>query len=224
MSIGSLRSSQKSQKLLKGRLLSGLAVFFLVFCAILAPDLARAENFEVTPILGYTFGGDFEDSLSSQSLHLGEGESYGLILGMKDRTKAGGMYELLYQRQSTRIRSQGTRFSGDDILDVAIDYFHLGGTYGVKGEAINPYAAAGVGLTHMVPERGDAETRFSFSIGGGVKVPLSERVGLRFEGRGFATVFDGRGTIFCADNACEIRVAGDLMWQFTAFSGIVFSF
>jgi len=202
-----------------------LVCFFLLFLATLFTSLdAQAGNFEVTPIIGYAFGGGLEDSTSGDTLDLADGENYGVVLGLRDKSKAGAFYEFLYSRQSTYLKGDGMSFSGDPHFDIEIDYFHLGGSYGSEGETFNPYVSAGVGVTHMSPEWGDSETRFSFSLGGGIKIPLAEHIGLRVEGRGFGTVFDGNSSIFCVNNRCAVRVKGDVIWQFTGFTGVVFSF
>ena len=119
-----------------------LVCFILFFLATIFTSLdAQAGDFEVTPIIGYTFGGDFEDSSSGETLDLAEGENYGVILGLRDKSKAGAFYEFLYSRQSTYIEGNGTAFSGARQFDVDIDYFHLGGRYGPEGERFTPYVA-----------------------------------------------------------------------------------
>jgi len=205
-------------------LLKGLVLFLVLQVPLYAPAKAHADDLEITPIGGYTFGGGFEDSANGNSLDLADTESYGIILSLRDRSKPSGFYELLYSHQSTYLKGDGMVFSGSPRLDLEIDTIQLGGTYGTEGERVNPFVAAGIGVTHMSPEQGDAETWFSFSLGAGVKVPITQHIGLRFEGRGFATVLDGGGSIFCSNGRCVIQAEGDLMWQFSAFSGVVFSF
>lgn len=202
----------------------GTAAFLLAFSLLFFSSAAQAGNIEVTPILGYTFGGGLENTRTGDSLDLAEGESFGIVLGLHDKSRAGSVYELFYSHQETYIKGDGTTFSSDPRLALAIDYFHLGGTYGKEGEQFNPFVSGGLGVTHMSPERGDSETRFSLSLGGGLKVPLTERIGLRFEGRGFGTLFNGSGSFFCVNSNCAIQVKGNMLWQFTAFTGVVFNF
>ena len=199
-------------------------LLLILLASLYAPAQVWAGDLEITPIIGYVFGGGFEDSANGNRLDLADTENYGIILSLRDKSKPGGFYELLYSHQSTYLKGDGTVLSGDSRLHIDIDTIQIGGTYGTEGENVNPFVAAGVGVTHMSPEQGDAETRFSFSLGAGVKVPLSENIGLRIEGRGFATVFDGSGSLFCSNGSCEIQAQGDTMWQFSAFSGVAFSF
>ena len=225
MSWKKLRTNRTGQYLITGQLLlGGAAVFLVILMPFFTPTVSHADDIEVTPILGYTFGGGLENSISGNDLDMAEGESFGVILGLRDKSRTGAMYEFLYSRQSTSLKGDGTAFSDDPRFDIDINYFHLGGIYGKEGEALNPYVSGGLGVTHMSPERGDSETRFSFSLGGGLMIPLSARVGLRLEGRGFGTFFNDRSSIFCVNNSCVVRIRGDLMWQFTAFTGVVFNF
>jgi len=200
-------------------------VLFLISILTFFSGASQAANFEVTPIIGYTFGGSLKDSDTEESLKFGDSESYGLILGLRDETKAGGgFYELLFLHQKNHVKIDDSIFPGGDHLDVDINYLHFGGRYGSEGEVVNPFVVAGVGATFFDPDEGGSITKFSFSIGGGANIPLSKHISLRLEGRGFGTIFDSNSAVFCEDHECRVRVKGDLLWQFTAFSGIVFNF
>ena len=202
-----------------------LTVLFFISTFTFSSSVAQAADFEITPIFGYTFGGSLKDSDSDASLDFNDDKSYGFILGLRDESKAGdAFYEIIYNRQSTYLKVDNSLFSGDKKFDIDVNYLQFGGRFGTDGAAVNPYVAAGIGVTYFDPKEGDSETKFSFSIGGGVNVPLSTHVGLRFEGRAFGTVFDSSSSTFCANNECLIKVKGDVFWQFTGFSGVVFSF
>jgi len=202
-----------------------LTVLFFMLSLVLSSVSSQAAEFEITPTFGYTFGGKLKDSDTEESLKFDDSESYGFILGLRDESKVGGaFYELLYSHQSTSLKMDDALFSGEKRFDVDVNYLHIGGRYGPEGAAVNPYVVAGVGVAYFDPKEGDAETKFSFSIGGGVNVPLTEHIGFRFEGRGFGSVFENNSSIFCANNQCLIKTKGDVLWQFTGFSGVVFSF
>ena len=192
------------------------------------PGTAAAGDYEVTPLLGYAFGGGFENAESGDSLDLGDGGNFGLILGMADKTRSGAFYELFYSHQETHLHGDGVVFSGEPRMDIKIDYLHLGGSYyptAMEQQRLMPFVSGGLGLTYLSPEQGDSETRFSLSLGGGLRLQLSEHLGLRLEGRGFGTLFNGSGSAFCeSGNACRVQVKGDLFWQFNALVGLVFSF
>ena len=199
--------------------------FLLLFSLLLTlPQSALAGEYEVTPIYGYSVGGQFASADKQDTYDLSEEANYGLILGIRDHSQTEAFYELLYSHQKTSLEGDGTVFDGDSRFDVDISYLHLGGRYGTTGEPVNPYLAGGIGATHFDPERGEAETRFSFSLGAGLMLPLGEHAALRLEGRGFGTLFNSRGEIFCVDGNCSVRIDSDLFWQFSGFAGLAISF
>jgi len=197
---------------------------FLFAAILFSGTKVLAGNLEITPFWGYGFGGGFENSISGKSIDLADNENFGVIAGWYDKNKPGSFYEFTYMRQPTQLKGDGGAFSGADHFDVDIDYYHLGGSYRFLDNFLNPFVSGGLGLTHMSPNRGNGETRFSLSIGGGVKIPVTDHLALRFEGRGFGTFFNGSGQVFCNDADCDVKIQGDLFWQFSTFAGVVLSF
>jgi opacity protein-like surface antigen len=86
--------------------------------------------------------------------------------------------------------------------------------------------SGGLGLTRVSPENAvySSETNFSLSIGGGVKLPLSEKIALRLEGRWYGTVVDGSGGLLCVNGACAINFSGNLYVQIEALAGLSMEF
>ena len=204
----------------------GALVLPFVLLLLLLPAAARAEGrVEITPFAGFTFGGNFEDNTTGASLKVGESGSVGLILGYRDTPETH--YELFYSFQRTDLRGSGT-FGGAPLFDLDIHYLHLGGTYEFVGESrVLPFISGGLGATFLVPtgEGLDSSTNFSLSLGGGVKVPVAGRVGLRFEGRGYMTILPDSTEVFCVSSggaSCAVRVTGDVLWQFQLLGGISF--
>src|SRR6185312_10105091 len=193
----------------------------MVWMAAVMPGVALAANYEITPILGYTFGGEFEDSVTGTTLDVKDNAHYGIILDIN--TTPDAQIELYYSVQPTQLKADTGLFTGNPQFDLDIHYIHLGGTYGENIGKVKPYVVASVGATYMDPKGAghDSETRFSFSLGGGVKYFLTEHVGLRLEGRGFGTFFDNSSALFCTNGACAVAVHGDLFWQFIVNAGVI---
>jgi hypothetical protein len=198
----------------------------LLLSPVLFPGEARAEwGLEITPYAGYTIGGSFTDNATGASLDVTEGGSFGLVLGLPDTPET--QYELFYGFQRTKVTGSGT-FGGETLFDLDIHYLHLGGTYLFPSEKVRPFISGGLGATHFVPQGSgmSSKTYFSLSLGGGVKVPISGHVGLRFEGRGFMTILPDNTEIFCVSSggaACAVKVKGDVLGQFLLMAGITFS-
>ncbi len=203
-----------------------LVAVALLLSSVLFPGEAGAEwGLEITPYAGYTFGGNFEDNTTGTNLDVKEGGSFGLVLGLPDTPET--RYELFYGFQRTKVTGGGT-FGGDTLFDLDIHYLHIGGTYMFPGDKVRPFLSGGLGATHFVPHGNglDQKTYFSLSLGGGVKIPISGHVGLRFEGRGFLTVLPDNTEIFCVSSggaACSVKVQGNALGQVLLMTGITFS-
>jgi opacity protein-like surface antigen len=199
-----------------------IAFALMILTGVHHPPDVHGGDLEITPLFGYTFEGGFEDSVTGTALEVDEGQSYGIILGL--RSTDTSQYELFYSHQPTKLQADGGAFTGNPLFDLDINYFHLGGTYWKESGKITPYVAGGLGVTYLKPKAvGDSETKFSLSLGGGIKFFLTEHIGLRLEGRGFGTVVGG-GSIFCGRGNCAVQVSGDTFWQFSAFSGVILAF
>jgi hypothetical protein len=202
-----------------------LAAAFLL-SAILFPAAAGAEwGMEITPYAGFAIGGNFKDNTTGARLDAREGGNFGLVLDLQESPET--QYELFYGFQRTKVTGGGT-FGGDPLFDLDIHYLHLGGTYIFPGDKVRPYIAGGLGATHFVPDGSglNPKTYFSVSMGGGAKIPISRRVGLRFEGRGLLTILPDSTEIFCVSSggaACRVRVRGDAFGQILLMAGITFS-
>ena len=198
----------------------------LLLSSFLFPGEAGAERgLEITPYAGYAIGGNFTDNTTGANLDVKEGGSFGLVLGFPDTPET--QYELFYGFQRTKVTGGGT-FGGDTLFDLDIHYLHLGGAYMFSADKVHPFISGGLGATHFVPHGSglDQKTYFSLSLGGGVKIPISGHVGLRFEGRGFMTILPDNTEIFCVSSggaACNVKVQGDVFGQILLMAGITFS-
>jgi opacity protein-like surface antigen len=205
--------------------------FRVRFCVIILgilsmvsiPTESMGQQFEITPFVGYRFGGDFEDSGTGVGLDIKNSESYGIILGMDMSPET--QIEFLYSHQATELKPAGS-FSPTSITDLDVDYYHFGGTYIWNPKRdLRPFIQATLGVTHFSPDQAglSSETRFSFGIGGGVKYFITKHFGLRLDGRALGTLLNSNSAIFCS-GGCTIRVQGSTLWQFEGGLGVIFAF
>lgn len=205
-------------------------LWFLVFC--LTPTALAAQEqsrFELTPFLAYRVGGEFEQGNTGSDLELDESRSVGLILNV--RIDADRQWELFYSRQRTELDAQGL-FINEPVFDINVDYLHFGGTYAFASDTSlgRPYIVGTIGATRFEPKPSglDSETFLSLSFGGGLNLFPDKRLGLRLEGRLFATLVDDDSKIFCRTgidtNFCAVHVDGDWLFQWQAMAGLVFRF
>jgi opacity protein-like surface antigen len=169
-------------------------------------------------------GGELNDAVTGESLSFDDTSSYGIMLDMKQAEDS--WIELYFSRQQTRLKADQGPFFGDPLFDVDIEYYHLGGTYGQATGRVKPFVVGTLGATYMDPKGAglNSETKFSLSLGGGVKLYLTEHVGIRLDARWFGTFIGGSGSVFCSGGACLVNVQGDVLSQFTANAGLIMAF
>ena len=178
------------------------------------------------PLGRFRDGGSLTDAATGDVLRAGDSAAFGLIVDLRDTAESG--YELLYGFQRTELGGyDAPGRSGPTGLDVHT--IHVGGIREFAAERVRPFLAGGFGLTAFVPDGAGqgSSANFSLSLGGGVKVPLSERAALRLEGRG-SLVFMQDGTqIFCAVSSggggCAVGVEGGTFGQIAVLAGISFA-
>jgi hypothetical protein len=203
--------------------------FFVIIFSCSARTFAQEQpfSFEITPFGAYRFGGEFEETDGNFSIDLDDSSSYGLILNARHSPIT--QWEILYSRQETSADTTGLGLS-EPKLDINVEYLHAGGTYLWDGNQVRPFLAATLGATRIeVSNPGfDSDSFFSFSLGLGLQIRPTDRLGLRLEARGFATLLDSNTDLFCefgpSNNICAIRIDGTIMWQVEAIAGIVFRF
>jgi opacity protein-like surface antigen len=167
----------------------------LVFVPVLAG--AQESGVEITPYVGYRFGGTFESEETTAEYEMQDSSSFGLLVNFPH--KRNTQWEVLYSQQSSAADYSGMT-GPDPEVDVEIHVLQLGGTYLFDGEKAQPYLAATIGGTHIRTESTTSQddTFFSGSIGLGVKFMPSARIGIRLEARAYGTLIDSSSQIFCS--------------------------
>jgi hypothetical protein len=187
-------------------------------------DAPRDGAFELTPFVGYRWGGTI---FANQTFIFGEdvdvepsmslGASFGIPLG-----DSGFKLELMANRQSSELETGSSLFEPDNnVADIDVTYLHGGLQIPfARSRNASPYVVVSAGLANLDPQiRGvSAEQRFSASAGIGVKVPMSEMLSFRFEGRGFYTALEEDEC-----NICEYFYNEDF-YQGEVNAGLLFSF
>ena len=190
----------------------------------LAPS-AQAQKLEITPFVGYQFGGAFEDRFDFDNddfddLDLEESENFGLILDVALNQNV--QLEFLYSRQETSFEPDSV--FGRNAIDLEVDYLHVGALYQWVPGQFRPYVVASAGATRFSPEVLDRETRPSVSVGGGVKLFLGDHIGFRFEGRMYSTWIDDDDEVFCDDRYCFTYEDNVFLFQWDVKAGLIIAF
>lgn len=178
---------------------------------------------EITPLIGYRFGGSFQDPNTGDTLDLDEGTSYGLAVNIDH--DANTQWEFIYSHQQSELRL-AQMFMGQRLFGLDIDYFSVGGSYIWHDPRAEPFIAAGIGITHMSPQDGglDSETKVMLQLAGGYKFPLTRNLGVRLEARAYATALDSDAEVFCGNGACIARIESSGFAQYEINAGLALRF
>jgi opacity protein-like surface antigen len=189
---------------------------------------APLPRFEVTPFVGYRLGGDFDVDVGADTTQNADLDDHGsFAIAFNVRRDEESQYELFYSRQETNLEPD----SPLGPLGINVEYLHIGGTLDVDQDAVlKPYVVGTLGVTRLSPEPGRVSdnTRFSVSLGGGVRVPVSGHFSFRLEARGFLTFVNTDSSFFCSSGSsggfCAIRGSGSTFVQYELLAGAAFAF
>lgn len=207
--------------------LPSAAVSLALAAVAAAGETGSAARWELTPLAGYTLGGEIDDETTDEALEFDDAGHLGLILNL--RADYDTQWEVFYTRRSTELDAGGL-LQNEPVLDLDVHYLHAGGTAMFDAPLGRSFVAASLGVTRLDPDPGglEADSFFSFSLGGGLKLWPERPVGLRLEARVLGTVLGGDEDILCRtspdDNFCFLRVDGDILWQWQLSVGTVFRF
>jgi hypothetical protein len=205
---------------------------FAAALLLIVPATARSQTVEITPVVGYRFGGSFAAAIGTGSeadvagYEVADAASIGVHLGF--RVSRDGEIEVLYSRQNTRLAASGL-FTGTPVFDLALESWHAGGNYLFAEEdaRVRPYIGMGLGITRLLPRPAGLgnETRFSASFAAGAKLWLGRHVGLRVEARGFFTFLESGHQTFCrTGEGCQVHAEGSEISQGDVRAGLVLRF
>ena len=196
-----------------------LLLSILTIC-ISTVNTVNAQEYENTPFVGWRASDSLEEVDTGTTINLDETRSYGLLLSLKQDPDVS--YDFLFSRQNTQLQPDSPTGSTESLR---LDYYQIGGTVFYDYDKLLPFVTGGLGATHISPANVafSSETKFSLSLGGGLKVPLTQHLGLRFEARGYGTVVGSSGAILCS-GGCVVKFNGSLFMQFEASAGLSVAF
>lgn len=200
----------------------------LILSATAAAQSGRG-GIEITPYGAWSFGGTFNDGESDASLSTIDSSSFGVILNFRET--AITQWEIIYSLQNTDVAVNGVP-NLSATLDMDIHYLQAGGTYQGDADKVRPFLSLTAGVAHFdVKDDGyDSDSFFSFSIGTGLQLRPTERLGFRLEARAFGTLLNSDSALFCesapagGSAGCAFLLAGDVYWQLQTMAGVVFRF
>jgi hypothetical protein len=191
-----------------------------VALAVLAlPAPAVAQGLELMPIAGYRFGGDLFEFATGSLVDRDGAPAAGAVIDIP--IGAGLQFEALFSRQSAEVFVPGPFSDPPTRHRVVVDQYQAGGLQEFGAARIRPFLTGMLGLSRTsVP--GDHEVRFTAAAGGGVKLFPWRTLGVRIDGRLFATFLDIDGRVVaCTTGRCLLGLDTDVVWQAEFTAGLV---
>jgi hypothetical protein len=197
----------------------------LLLLLLLNAPAAWAQAVEISPFGGYRFGGDPFEALAGHPLDIDYAPALGLTI---DFPLSGGMQVegfFSHQRASVPVLIAGSS-AGPSRLGISIDHWQVGGLQELGPWRARPFLTGTLGLTRY-GTGADNEVRFSVGGGGGVKLFPTSRLGIRLDGRVFATILDAGGTALACggrSGTCLVALHVDAVWQAEFTAGLLVRF
>ena len=195
-----------------------LGTAVLVFAILGLGIDAGAQTTEVAAFGGIGFGGSLTSPGGGGSTDIDVGPLYGGAISTP--LSSTWRFEGLISRQESRV--EGGQSGAH--LHVAQERYLAGFQEEVPWGNRRAFGSFLIGATRSVPSGADDEWWFTIGLGLGFKMPLSARVGFRFEARGYYTPITVGGVTVCGAGGCFFKYTGSGVFQGDVTAGVFFGF
>ncbi len=176
-------------------------IFLILFVLVWLPaeTFAQDHRWELTPTLGYRWGGTitvdadaYEPAPRLVEINLETGGEFGLRLGVL--LSRSFELELMYSFQSAELKDKDGLFGEEPggttpegvtgTLDTDVATWQLGLTWHILTGSTRPFLTLAAGESSITSDTPlPDETALTYGLGAGVKIAMSSRLGMLFEVR-----------------------------------------
>ena len=211
-------------------MIAGLALLCLLFLPTSSVE-AQPEGYngiEITPMFGYMFGGKLRGY--EGEMVLSDEFTYGVRLSKQ--IKPGTWLELSWNGMKSEAELRSFYGSSFERFDMGVNYILIGATqeWQSGSDEVVPYGVLGIGTAIFSANGNESiasgdEWFFAAEFGMGVKVYLSDRIGLRFQSRFLMPMMFGGAGLWCGTSGCGTGVyATSAILQGDLSGGLTFRF
>jgi hypothetical protein len=189
---------------------------------VLSCPLASAQKAEITPYIGYRFGGSFTNRAQDVSFDVQNSASFGAIFDYK-------LYDFMLVEFHWSHQGSTLELSRDEQAletSISIDNFHGGVLFQGGSRDLQPFFLASLGATRFGFNEGSSTTNFSLGVGVGMKGLVTDRLGWRVEFRGFTTFTNIEDEYEVCDvwGCATVTNTSTIFWQSQVLGGLVIAF
>jgi opacity protein-like surface antigen len=178
------------------------------------------RGIELGGFYGYQFGGGF--TVYQGDVNIIDTGNYGFFIALPLPVGRGKQLEFNYTRQDTRLELKYYQGNPDEgilpgqkvsITDLLVEYYQIGGVnqFITPGSNLVPYGMFTLGATRFHPKNSsytEDKWMFAVTLGGGVKIFVREKIGLRLQGRLLLPINWGGAGIWFGSGGPQVGVSG----------------
>lgn len=190
---------------------------------------AQQGKVEITPWVGYRWGGGMSTIAGVHQFDTKEDMSYGLSLDVATSRQSevnlywshfAGDWEAKFDSGLSPIIGKNTLTGGP----IKWDNIQLNGTwFGGRSLVTRPYLSMGLGGSVLSGDNIDTHGFFTVNIGAGIKRQLGEKLALRIDGRWFPTWITTGTGVWCDPWYCYTVGSGEYYDQFQLGAGLSYA-
>lgn len=192
-------------------------LIYLLSLVFLIPLASIGQSIELTPFVGYQFGGKMK--FIQGDFKIENNLNYGIALDIPVRY--GSYVDIYWSHMETKaswnpFSQYAPEYPEVDDIGMSVDYFQIGGmqqadlgTGIVKG-----FGVLTIGAAYFNAKDSDIQDvwRFAMTLGGGLKIHPTDRIGIRLQGRLLMPMAFGGTGAYCGIGTggagCGLGVSG----------------
>jgi len=191
-----------------------IPVVGLLLLGLVQPAMSQKGAIEITPTFGYQWGGSLAGY--EGEIDLDDGAQYGVILGYRVQKELVVEFFWSYLATHATFEPYYLTSVDPDLLglesDLGVHYFQLNAVYETGRGKTKPFLGAGAGIVMFSPEDSKFDTNIyaAMNFSGGLKVYLSEKIGLRLQGRLLLPLYVTGGGFYVGTGGTGVSVGAGI--------------
>ena len=197
----------------------GRKIWLLLILVAFAAPLS-AQNIQITPFYGFIMGGSM--NVYEGKLNIKDSWNYGFMFDLE--VQPGIQLEFSYTYQDSYLELQKTFGVNEKLFDIGVHTWQLGVLREMRQDNIGVFGVGGLGFTNYSPQDAEYSNEYLFSVtaGLGAKLYVSDRIGLRLQGRLLFPINWAGGGLWCGPGGCSVGInSGSYIMQGDITGGLI---